>query len=147
MEGLGIDAKELVKSYGGKRVVDRLTLQVPQGCIFGLLGPNGAGKSTTIGMITGLLKPDEGQVSILGRPMHANALDVRRLVGVVPDNLGLFEHLSIWEHFDIMREVWGIDKVEFMRRVDDLLELLLWNAEENFPSHGVDSQPEGANSR
>ena len=100
------------------------SLQVKRGDIFALLGPNGAGKSTTVALLTGLLRADSGTVTILGHHMHPEALEVRRLLGVVPDGLALFEYLSIWDNLQIIREAWGLDARTFEERAKDLLHLL-----------------------
>ena len=91
---LAVDAQGLVKQFGDKTAVDHLDLQVPVGSWFGVVGPNGAGKTTTIRMIVGLLRPDEGNVVVNGLKVWPDPTDVKRNIGVLPDDLRLFERLS-----------------------------------------------------
>lgn len=84
----------LTKSFGAKWAVDRLTLQVPRGCMFGLVGPNGAGKTTTLSMATGLLRPDAGSARILGADVWSDPAAAKALLGVLPDGFRLFDRLS-----------------------------------------------------
>src|SRR6516165_7478249 len=95
-----IAARDLRKVYGGKAAVDGLTLSVPRGCFFGFLGPNGAGKTTTIRMLMGLAPPTSGEISILGLPMPASALQIKRRIGLVPDESLLFDHLTGAEYIE-----------------------------------------------
>ena len=80
-----IDVQGLCKHFGGRSALDRLRLQVPRGAIFALLGDNGAGKTTTIRMLCGLLEPDAGRASILGRDCWREAISLRHRVGYVPE--------------------------------------------------------------
>lgn len=107
-----IQLQGLTKKYGTNTVVDRLTLDIPCGTIFGFLGPNGAGKSTTIKMLTGLVAPDQGQALILGRSVFQEPVVVKRMIGVVPDGLALFEYLSIWEHLELVRDAFSLDMTD-----------------------------------
>jgi ABC-2 type transport system ATP-binding protein len=119
-----IQLHNLTKRYGGVAVVDRLSLTVSPGSIFGFLGPNGAGKSTTIKMMTGLVTPDEGDVFIGKASICRDSVEVKRMIGVVPDNLALFEYLSIWEHLDLVRSLFEIESDIFKERSTQLLRLL-----------------------
>ncbi len=85
---------ELTKSFGAKRAVDGLNLQVRRGCMFGLVGPNGAGKTTTLSMATGLLRPDAGTAYVLGHDVWSDPVTAKALLGVLPDGLRLFDRLS-----------------------------------------------------
>jgi ABC-2 type transport system ATP-binding protein len=119
-----IELVGLTKLYGGVRVVDGVSLRILPGTIFGFLGPNGAGKSTTVKMMTGLIAPDGGACRIMGKTIHQDALVVKKMIGVVPDGLALFEYLSIWEHLNLIRETFGLDDFEFKQRSTQLLQLL-----------------------
>jgi ABC-2 type transport system ATP-binding protein len=88
----------LVKAFGETRAVDDISFAVQPGEIFGLLGPNGAGKSTTIGCISGLLQPTSGHVSLLGHDVVKAGPAARQGLGVVPQELALFEELSAREN-------------------------------------------------
>jgi ABC-2 type transport system ATP-binding protein len=85
----------LCKSFRGKRVVDRLSLSVPQGSIFAFLGDNGAGKSTTIRMLTGLLPPDAGRATILGQDCWTQAIALRHRVGYVPEKPRFYDWMTV----------------------------------------------------
>lgn len=86
-----IDIQELTKSYSEAKAVDRLSLQIKRGEIFGLLGPNGAGKSTTILMLLGLSEPDSGTINVLGMNPTREPIPVKRRVGYLPDDVGFYE--------------------------------------------------------
>lgn len=89
-----VDAVNVVRRFGDFTAVDELHLRVERGQFFGFLGPNGAGKSTTIKMLTGLLAPSSGQIRVLGLDVVADAIAVKRRIGVVPEDLNLFERLA-----------------------------------------------------
>src|SRR6185436_14248384 len=84
----------LVRQFGDFVAVDHLNLEVDRGSFFGFLGPNGAGKSTTIKMLTGLLGPTGGSLRVLGRDIVKEPLEVKKRIGVVPEDLNLFERLT-----------------------------------------------------
>jgi ABC-2 type transport system ATP-binding protein len=119
-----ICATSLVKRFGSRTAVDRLDLVVPRGAWFGLVGPNGAGKTTTIRMIVGLLRPDEGTVQVDGVSVWPNPLEAKRRLGVLPDDLRLFERLSGIELLVYLGLLRGIDRAEVNRRAIDLLDVL-----------------------
>ncbi|MDQ2898278.1 MAG: ABC transporter substrate-binding protein, partial [Acidobacteriota bacterium] len=89
-----ITVRDLRKVYEGKPAVDGLTLTVPRGCFFGFLGPNGAGKSTTIRMLTGLITPNSGSVELLGLPMPEQEMEIKKRIGLVPDESLLVDRLT-----------------------------------------------------
>jgi ABC-2 type transport system ATP-binding protein len=122
--GNAIQLRNLTKRYGHVAVVDCLNLEVLPSSIFGFLGPNGAGKSTTIKMMTGIVAPDEGDALIGGSSIRHEDITVKRKIGVVPDNLALFEYLSIWEHLDLIRSLYEIEVAAFEERSVQLLHLL-----------------------
>lgn len=98
-----INCQSLTLRYGDLAAVQDLSLQVETGEICVLLGPNGAGKSTTLKMLTGLLTPTSGTVSVLGQPPR----EVKIRTGVLPENLGLFEDLAVHEHLSLTADVYG----------------------------------------
>jgi ABC-2 type transport system ATP-binding protein len=123
-----ITTDNLVRRYGDKVAVGGINLTVPQGSFFGFLGPNGAGKTTTVRMLTGLLAPSEGSAAIAGRRIDQNPVEVKKMMGVVPDTLALFDRLSIWEHLTMVGPMYGLSKNETESRGQDLLQLLgLWD--------------------
>jgi ABC-2 type transport system ATP-binding protein len=115
--------RELRKIYGDFAAVDGLTLTVPQGCFFGFLGPNGAGKTTTIRMLTGLAIPSSGSIEVLGMPLPEQAIDVRREIGLVPDDSLLFDHLTGFEYLQFIGRMYGLERAVAKQRAVELLEL------------------------
>jgi ABC-2 type transport system ATP-binding protein len=93
-EGPAIAMRGLGKRFGDLIAVKGIDLDVPRGSFFGLVGPNGAGKTTTLSMVTGLLRPDNGQAFVLGRDVWADPVSAKRLLGVLPDGLKLFDRLT-----------------------------------------------------
>ena len=118
-----VAVSELRKVYGGKAAVDGLTLSVPRGCFFGFLGPNGAGKTTTIRMLMGLAPPTSGEISILGLPMPASALQIKRRIGLVPDESLLFDHLTGVEYIEFVGRIYGLQRSIARERSRELLDL------------------------
>ena len=121
---LAIRADGLVKIFGKQRAVDGVTLDVSEGEFFGFLGPNGAGKSTTIKMLCGLLKPTEGAVSVCGYDMGAQPLEVKRLIGVLPEETSLYERLTAEELLLFAGQMYGLPRDEAARRTHDLLAVM-----------------------
>jgi ABC-2 type transport system ATP-binding protein len=119
-----IQLRNLTKRYAGAPVVDALSLEIPCGAVFGFFGPNGAGKSTTVKMMAGLVAPDCGEALLMGRSVGADAVEVKRMIGVVPDDLALFDYLSVWEHLDLVRSIFELDQRSFRHRSTQLLDLL-----------------------
>jgi len=101
-------ADRLRKSYGALTAVADVSFDVSAGEILGLLGPNGAGKSTTVGMIAGLLEPDSGQVRINGAPLAGDTDPAKRSIGLVPQDLALFEELSARENLRFFGALYGM---------------------------------------
>jgi ABC-2 type transport system ATP-binding protein len=126
---LAIETHGLTRLFDGRPAVEDLGLAVPAGAFYGFLGPNGAGKSTTIKMLTGLLAPTAGGARVLGLDIHRDALAVKRLVGVVPDGLGLFERLSGAEQLRIHGQLYGLERGVAARRADELLAALELDAD------------------
>src|SRR5215831_2502760 len=91
-----IELRALCKTFGQLRAVDRLTLTVEQGEIFGLLGPNGSGKTTTINLISGLSIPTSGEILVMGFEVRHNARQVHKILGSVPQETALYEELTAW---------------------------------------------------
>ncbi|HTS76730.1 MAG TPA: ABC transporter ATP-binding protein [Bryobacteraceae bacterium] len=118
-----IEVRDLRKLYGEKAAVDGLTLTVPRGCFFGFLGPNGAGKTTTIKMLMGLAPPTSGSISLLGLPMPERALEIKRLIGLVPDESLLFDHLTGGEFIEFVGRIYGLDRAVARERASELMDL------------------------
>jgi ABC-2 type transport system ATP-binding protein len=104
-----IAVEGLTKSFGGKRVVDNLSIDVRRGRVFGFLGPNGSGKTTTIRMLCGLLTPDAGRGTCLGYDILTQQREIKRHVGYMTQRFSLYEDLSIRENLDFVARVYGMD--------------------------------------
>jgi len=119
-----IEARGLSRRFSDVVAVDGLDLRVPEGIIYGFLGPNGAGKSTTIKMLTCLLAPTKGDAFVCGHDIHRDPLAVKRSVGVVPEELGLYERLTGAEQIELVARLYGLDRDEIARRRAPLLQML-----------------------
>lgn len=123
-----IETYNLTKNFGRLAAVQNLNLQVPKGTIFGFLGPNGSGKSTTVKMLTGLLKPTAGDAIIGGTSILKQPVEVKKRIGVLPEDLALFDALTIWEHLLMCGPVYGLTRSEINQRGEQLLTYLdLWS--------------------
>lgn len=121
-----IEVRGLVKKYKELTAVDNLDLDVKKGEILGLLGPNGSGKSTTINCILSLLKKDAGTVKIFGEPMSPDAYEIKRRIGVVFQDVGVYDELSVYENIDYFCGLYISDKAkrkELVERAIDLVSL------------------------
>jgi ABC-2 type transport system ATP-binding protein len=116
---LAIEARGLVKRFGGTLAVDGVDLAVPHGAIYGVLGPNGAGKTTTLRMLLGIIDPDEGERWVLG---HANPQDIARAIGYLPEERGLYPSMKAYEAIAFMGALRGLPLREGRRRGRELLE-------------------------
>jgi ABC-2 type transport system ATP-binding protein len=119
-----IAAHALTRSFDGFTAVDHIDLAVEPGQFFGFLGPNGAGKSTTIKMLTGLLAPTSGSIQILGQDLFYNPVEVKRLIGVVPEGMALFGKLTAREYLLFVGRMYGLDKATAEARSTELLEFM-----------------------
>ncbi|MCP4293029.1 MAG: ABC transporter ATP-binding protein [bacterium] len=118
-----IRVQNLVKKYGAHRAVDGISFEVGKGELFGLLGPNGAGKTTTINTLATLLPPDGGQASIGGHDVASSADKVRRLLGVVPQEIALYTDLNARDNLRFWGELYGLGGKSLDHRVSELLDL------------------------
>ena len=105
---IAIDVHGLTKRYGGRAVVDHVSIRVPRGAIFGFLGPNGSGKTTTIRMLCGLLTPDEGDGTCLGFDLRSEAAAIKREVGYMTQRFSLYEDLSIEENLAFVARMYDV---------------------------------------
>jgi len=119
-----IQTNQLTRSFGDLKAVDRLTMDVPRGTVFGFLGPNGSGKTTTIRLLLGLLDPDQGNAQVLGFDTRRQAGEVRVRCGALLEHHGLYERLSAEENLDYYGRIWHMPKEERERRIRELLEPL-----------------------
>jgi ABC-2 type transport system ATP-binding protein len=116
-----VTLQELVKAFGEHRAVDGLSMQVPLGRVFGLIGPNGAGKTTTIRMIMDIIRPDSGEVRILG---SAAANGAKQHIGYLPEERGLYKKMKVRELLVFLAEVRGVSAAEAGRRAQQWCERL-----------------------
>jgi ABC-2 type transport system ATP-binding protein len=119
---LAIDVSELTKSFSGRTVVDKFSIQVPRGQVWGFLGPNGSGKTTTIRMLCGLLLPDSGTGTCLGYDIKRQAAEIKRNVGYMTQRFSFYEDLSIRENLDFVARVYEMD--DRVHAVDQAIERL-----------------------
>jgi ABC-2 type transport system ATP-binding protein len=118
-----IKVENLSKSFGSLKAVDRVSFAVTGGEILGYLGPNGAGKSTTIKMMTGLLNPDEGFISINGINLSTNGLEAKKQFGFVPETGSLFEKLTPYEYLQLIGRIYKMESGKLDKKIIDMLEL------------------------
>ena len=119
-----IQIQNLHKHFGDVRAVDGVDLSVQAGEIFSLLGPNGAGKSTTISMLACLLEPTEGDAEVMGHSVTREPMAVKGAIGVVPQEIALYEDLSARENLTFWGKMVGLRGAELAQRVDEVLEII-----------------------
>ncbi|MGD8895994.1 MAG: ABC transporter ATP-binding protein [Acidobacteriota bacterium] len=116
--------ESLTKVFRQQTAVDHISFRVARGRFFGFLGPNGAGKSTTIRMLTGLLRPTAGDAVVEGSRLSRDVLAVKRRIGVLTEDLALYERLTAEEHLLFAARMYGLPRDEARRRTEELLEFL-----------------------
>lgn len=116
-----LEVREVSKRYGANLALDRVSFAVHEGEVFGLLGPNGAGKTTLLSIVSCLLEGTSGEVRLLGKPVVPSDREVRRLIGVVPQELALYGELTARENLCFFGELYDIHGSELRRRVDPIL--------------------------
>ena len=119
-----IQVNGLDKSFEDVHAVKEVAFQVEQGEIFSLLGPNGAGKTTTISMLSCLLKPDKGDAVVMGHSIIKDPRGVKSSIGVVPQEIAIYEDLTARENLDFWGKMYGLHGNELKQRVDEVLELI-----------------------
>ncbi len=119
-----IEVLKLVKNYGDFCAVDNLSFEVKKGEIFGLLGPNGAGKSTTINILSSLLTYQKGSAKINGLEVSKNASKVKALIGLVPQDIALYDYLSAYENVSFFASCYGLKGQDLKNAVNDALEFV-----------------------
>jgi ABC-2 type transport system ATP-binding protein len=121
---LAISVQGLRKSFGENQAVQGVSFDVEAGEIFSLLGPNGAGKTTTISMLSCLLRPDEGDARVMGHSIRENGLGVKSVLGVVPQEIALYEDLSARENLTFWGKMYGLRGAALKFRVNEVLEVI-----------------------
>jgi ABC-2 type transport system ATP-binding protein len=140
---LAIETHQLTRFFDGFCAVDQVDLRVERGTFYGFLGPNGAGKSTTIKMLTGLLAPTSGQMTVLGKNMlnPSESLEAKQRIGVIPEDLALFDNLTAREYLTFIGRMYLVPRDTIRSRIDELLPIFgLENEEKKLTleySHGM----------
>ena len=119
-----VKVENLVKRYKEILAVDHLNLEIRQGEIFGLLGPNGSGKTTTINCILSLLSYDMGDISIFGKPMAPNRYDIKKDIGIIMQNVAVFDELTVYENIDYFCGLYIKDKKIRAQYVEDAIDFV-----------------------
>ena len=120
-----IDLQGVSKTYAknGKKAVDSLSLHIKGGELYGFIGPNGAGKTTTIKMMTGILSPDEGNVTMNGIRMDQDRIGAQRMIGYVPDGNDLYDRLTGMEYLNFMADVYQVDAAQRKQHIEKYLDI------------------------
>ncbi len=121
---VAVEAISLTKAFGDFLAVRDLSFKVEEGSVFGLLGPNGAGKTTTLRMIYGVLRPTSGTARVMGVDVRENPLEVKRMMGVLPEDTGVYPRLTAEENLIYFGKLRGMEEGRLRRRVDKLLDIL-----------------------
>ncbi len=124
MADLIIESRNLVKKFGKFTAVHDLSLAVPAGSIYGFVGPNGAGKTTTMRMLTTLTRPTSGQAWVAGASITGDTRKVRRAIGYMPDEFGVYDDMRVSEYLDFFAACYDIPEADRRRLITDLLELV-----------------------
>lgn len=119
-----LEIKNLTKKFGDFIAVDNISLAIKQGEIFGFLGSNGAGKSTTINMIAGLLRSNEGEINILGKSTKKHSRFAKMNIGIVPQDLAIYEELTAYENVKFFAGLYGLRGAELKARVEEALQFV-----------------------
>jgi len=131
-----IHCRALTRRFGDFTAVDKLNLEIPAGAICAFLGPNGAGKSTTVKMLSGILAPTSGEAAVAGVDVAKSPIEVKRRIGVLPEDLGLFDDLTVEEHLLLTGRIYGLPPESTRSRASQLLRVLdLEEGRHTFAAH------------
>jgi ABC-2 type transport system ATP-binding protein len=119
-----ISCHSLTRRFGEFTAVDNLSFEIARGAICAFMGPNGAGKSTTVNMLTGLLAPTSGDAAVAGLSITKGGIELKKRIGVLPANLGLFDDLTVEEHLTLTGDVYGLRREDTHLRTAQLLRAL-----------------------
>jgi ABC-2 type transport system ATP-binding protein len=119
-----IETRDLTKMYGDLYALNRLTLKLERGDVYGFIGPNGAGKTTTMRILATLLNPTWGEASVCGYSIYNNAKEIRRLMGYMPDFFGVYDDMKVIEYLEFFAAAYRIKGPERRRKCDQVLELV-----------------------
>src|SRR5688572_16654173 len=118
-----LELRNLRKEYGPLVAVEGISFSLEPGDIFGFIGSNGAGKTTTIRMLSTLLEPTSGTATINGADILKDPMDVRRMIGYMPDFFGLYDDVKVWEYLDFFAAIYAVPQRERADVIDNVLEL------------------------
>ena len=121
---IAIEVTNLHKSFGELKAVQGVSFQVQPGEIFSLLGPNGAGKTTTISILSTLLRPDQGDAQVMGYSLRREPMKVKSVLGVVPQDIAVYEDLTARENLDFWGKMYGLRGAALRQRVKEVLEII-----------------------
>jgi len=119
-----IETRGLTKVFPEVVAVDHIDIEIEEGEIYGFLGPNGAGKSTTIRMLSGLLKPTEGQATVLGHDIYTDTYEIKENIGYMPQKFSLYQDLTVNENLKFYASLYSYPKNEINSRIEELLEMV-----------------------
>src|SRR5512136_3286764 len=119
-----LQIQNLTRRFGDLVAVDNISFEIEKGEIFGLLGPNGAGKTTTLSMLATLLRPDDGDALVMGHSVRRDPMAVKAVLGVVPQEIALYEDLSADENLTFWGKMYGLRGARLRQRVNEVLELI-----------------------
>jgi ABC-2 type transport system ATP-binding protein len=129
-----VEVKNLIKRYGNKLAIDNMNLKIQEGEILGLLGPNGAGKTTLINSIIGITEIQSGEINIFGKSMKKNSNEIKKRIGIVPQNIALFNEFSALENVTYFGRLYGLKESELKENVRQALEFTnLWERRKEVP--------------
>src|SRR6059036_3191556 len=119
-----IETRDLTKMYGDLYALDRLTLKLERGDVYGFIGPNGAGKTTTMRILATLLNPTWGEATVCGYSIYNGAKDIRRIMGYMPDFFGVYDDMKVIEYLEFFAAAYRIKGAERRKKCDQVLELV-----------------------
>ena len=113
--------EEVVKTFGTVTAINGLNLSISEGEVYALLGHNGAGKTTTLRLLLGLLEPDKGNITVFGDNPVSGGSSIRGMCGVLSEDVGLYEPLTVYDNLMYYADIYGMNRVESNKRIDELL--------------------------
>jgi len=127
-----IEVKDITKEFDGVTALNGVSFQVNEGEVFAYLGPNDAGKTTTVNILATLLKPTSGKATVAGYDVIKDGMEVRRLIGYLPEDFGLYPTLTVYENLDFSAGLYRIAKEKRKKKIRELLEFLdLWDRKDS----------------
>src|SRR6516225_8684014 len=133
-----IETRDLTKMYGDLYALNRLTLKLEKGDVYGFIGPNGAGKTTTMRILATLLNPTWGEASVCGYSIYNGSKEIRRLIGYMPDFFGVYDDMKVIEYLEFFAAAYRIRGPERRRKCEQVLELVDLGFKRDDPASGLD---------